>query len=74
MSAVSEVYLIGSPEVIRLANRTFSLALSAEPGGRLEDAVVTIAELTGAMRRDLGENVPAGKQEQMADDPGPPSR
>jgi hypothetical protein len=57
MNATSEVYLIGHPEVVRLANRTLGLALSAETGGQVEDPVEAVAELTGAMRRDLGERV-----------------
>ncbi len=62
MNAASEVYLIGSPEVIKLANRVIKLALGAETGGSLEDTVKAFAELTGAMRRDLGKNVPPSGQ------------
>jgi hypothetical protein len=60
--ATSEVYLIGPPEVIKLANRTFLLALGAETGNRIDDPAKAIAELAGAMRRDLGENVPPSEQ------------
>ena len=56
LNTTSEVYLVGTAEVTRLANRTLSLVMSAETGTSVEEPVTVFVELTGAMRRDLGEN------------------
>jgi hypothetical protein len=60
--AVSEMDLIGPPEVAIMAHRAMRAVLRASEGGDTADALSSIVNLTMTMRRDLGAgDDPAGE-------------